>query len=136
MHFEILLATIVFILWIIIDCCAEESVGEENVKGILKYDITHASSLPVTKQCPNNEFQRVDRFCLKNSPYKAEWNEVDFSLCISKTTKKLLSLNQVGEILQVFSHHCNFLTNKPKTDYNSGIGNYIRLITTILIQGS
>ena len=98
----------------------EESVGEENVKGILKYDITHASSLPVTKQCPNNGFQTVDRFCRKNSPYKADWNEVDFSFCISKTTKKLLSLNQVGEILQVFPHHYNFLKNKPKTDYNSG----------------
>ena len=49
----------------------EESVVEENVKGILKYDITHASSLPVTKQCPNNGFQTVDRFCRKNAPIQS-----------------------------------------------------------------
>ena len=78
----------------------KESVGEENFKGILMYDITHASSLPVRKQCPYNESQTVDRFCRKNFPCKAEWTEVDFSLCSPKTetTKKLLSLNQVGEI--------------------------------------
>ena len=77
-----------------------ESVGEENFRGILKYDITHASSLAVTKQCPYNKTQTVDRFCRKIFPYKAEWTKVDFSLCSPKTetTKKLLSLNQVGEI--------------------------------------
>ena len=105
MHFEVLLATIVFIFWITVDCCVKESVGEENFKGILKYDITHASSLPVRKQCPYNESQTVDQFCRKNFPYKVEWSEVDFSLCSPKTetTKKLLSLNQVGEIWEVFS---------------------------------
>ena len=78
----------------------KETVGEENFKGILKYDITHASSLPVRKQCPYNESQTVDQFCRKNFPCKAEWTEVDFSLCSPKTetTKKLLSLNQVGQI--------------------------------------
>ena len=122
MHFEVLLATIVFILWIIIDCCVEESVSEENFKGVLKYDITHASSLPVTKQCPYNESQTVDRFCRKNFPYKAEWTEVDFSLCSPKTetTKKLLSLNQVSEILEVFSHRYNFLKMNEKQVYNFG----------------
>ena len=93
----------------------EESVGEENFKGILKYDTTHTSSLPVTKQCPNNGFQTVDRFCRKKIPHKAEWTEVDFSLCISKTTRKLLSLNQVGQFLEAFSQLCNFLKNEPKT---------------------
>ena len=100
----------------------EESVGEENFKGILKYDITHASSLPVTKQCPYNESQTVDRFCRKSFPYKAEWTEVDFSLCSPKTetTKKLLSLNQVSEILEVFSHRYNFLKMNEKQVYNFG----------------
>ena len=104
MNFKVLLATIVFIFWIIVDCCVTESVGEENFRGILKYDITHASSLAVTKQCPYNKTQTVDRFCRKNFPYKAEWTEVDLSLCSPKTetTKKLLSLNQVGEIWEVF----------------------------------
>ena len=70
------------------------------------YDITHASSLPVTKQCPFNESQTVDRFCRKNFTYRAEWSEVDFSPCSPKTetTKKLLSLNQVGESLEGFSN--------------------------------
>ena len=100
MHFEVLLVTIVFIFCITTDCCVKETVGEENFKGILKYEITYASSIPVTKQCPFNESQTVDRFCRKNFPYKAEWTEVDFSLCSPKTetTKKLLSLNQVGQI--------------------------------------
>ena len=94
----------------------EESVGEENFKGILKYQITRASSLPVTKRCPYNESQTVDRFCRKNSSYKSRWTKVDFSFCSPKTetTKNLLSLNQVDETLEVFSHCRNVFKNEPK----------------------
>ena len=120
----------------------EESVGEENFKGILKYDTTHTSSLPVTKQCPYNESQTVDRFCRKNFPYKAEWSEVDFSLCSPKTetTKKLLSLNQVGESLEDFSHFCNFFKKEPKAGFQlwkkENIANYTELIKTNLKETS
>ena len=78
-----------------------ESVGEENFKGIIKYDVTHASPLPVSKQCPFNKSQTVDRYCRTNFPHKAEWTKVDFSLCSPKTetTKNLLSLKQVREVL-------------------------------------
>ena len=110
----------------------KESVGEENFRGILKYDITHASSLPVRKQCPFNKTQTVDRFCRKNFPYKAEWTEVDLSLCSPKTetTTKLLSLNQVGEIREVFSHRYNFFKNCLK------IARKNQLETIILFQTS
>ena len=106
------------------------------------YDITHASSLPVTKQCPFNESQTVDRFCRKNFTYRAEWSEVDFSLCSPKTetTKRLLSLNQVGESLEDFSHCCNFFQNEPRAGFQlwkkEDIANYPELIKANLKEAS
>ena len=61
----------------------------------------------------------MDRFCRKNFQHKAEWTEIDFSLCSPKTeiTKKLLSLNQVSESLEDLPHCCNFFKNEPKTAF-------------------
>ena len=114
----------------------KEALGEEKFKIILKYDIIQVSS--VTKQC-----QTVDRFCRKNLPYKAEWTEVDFSLCSPKAEppKRLLLLNQVGEILEVFyfivvtfyEMNQNMLTTLERIEYrNLKWISYNNLKTSIL----
>ena len=75
-----------------------EIIEEEQFKAKLKYDITRASSSPVSKQCPYNKHQRVYRYCLDNFPNISEWGKVNFTQCKNKlgATTKLKILNGVS----------------------------------------
>ena len=87
-----------FLLYL--DWCKAEEKEEEKYIGKLKYNITRASSSPVSEQCPNNKYQRIYRYCLENFPNKSEWSKVTSEKCRHKveTTSKLKTFNQVQKL--------------------------------------
>ena len=81
----------------IIDCCSENSVGEDSYKGVYIYNKTLTSSKATTQNCRYAEGTSYRR-CIADLQNGPRWSDIDLKECLPKmeTTQKLLTLNLVS----------------------------------------
>ena len=81
----------------IIDCCSENSIGEDSYKGVYIYNKTLTSSNATTQNCRYSQGINYRR-CIADLQNGPRWSNIDLKECRSKmkTTKKLLTLNLVS----------------------------------------